>query len=57
MMSIKIWDTDVIKEQWFYDAFTNQNPNGGPIITLKPQKIDLELQNIYTDQYALMVQQ
>jgi hypothetical protein len=55
MMSIKIWDTDVIKEQWFYDAFTNQNPNGGPIITLRPQKIDLELQNIYTDQYALMV--
>ena len=36
MMSIKIWDTDVIKEQWFYEAFTNQNPNGGPIITLKP---------------------
>lgn len=23
MMSIKIWDTEVIKEQWFYEDFTN----------------------------------
>lgn len=37
MMSIKIWNTDVIKEQWFYEDFTNQNPNGRPIITSVPQ--------------------
>lgn len=57
MMSIKIWDTEVIKEQWFYEDFTNQNPNGGPIITSQPQKINLELQNIYADQYAMFVMQ
>lgn len=36
LMSVKIWETDVIKEQWFYEDFTNQATDGGPIIISKP---------------------
>jgi hypothetical protein len=51
LMSIKIWDTDVIKEQWFYQDFTNQGINGGSI-TSKPQSIVLQYDQMYDDQYS-----
>jgi hypothetical protein len=36
LMSVKIWETEVIKEQWFYQDYTNQVADGSSVITSKP---------------------
>ena len=55
LMSVRIWETDVIKEQWFYEEFTNQATDGGPIITSKPSSITLQYDQMYEDQYGIIV--